>query len=142
MERIIVATDGSSGADRAVDVAAGLARRLDVELLILTVGGQFDAIDMRGLANAEPDLGSALDSAADQILATAVSRARRSGATSIRTSIAWGDPAEAIIDAARRETATMLVAGRRGRGRLAGLILGSVSQKLASLAACAVLIVP
>jgi nucleotide-binding universal stress UspA family protein len=36
----------------------------------------------------------------------------------------------------------MLVLGRRGRGRLAGLLLGSVSQKLASLAPCSVVIVP
>jgi nucleotide-binding universal stress UspA family protein len=142
MERIIVATDGSPGADRAIELAARLAHGLQVELFILTVGGEFDASDMRGLANAEPDLGSALDSAAEQILATASGRARRSGATAIRTSIAWGDPAETIIETARRENATMLVVGRRGRGRLAGLLLGSVSQKLASLAGCAVLVVP
>ncbi|MCR5943983.1 MULTISPECIES: universal stress protein [Brucella] len=32
--------------------------------------------------------------------------------------------------------------GRRGRGRLAGLLLGSVSQKLVSLAPCTVVVVP
>lgn len=142
MERIVVATDGSPGADRAVDLAATLALRLQVELLILTVGGEFGADDMRRLAHAEQDVGSALDSAAEQILVTAMKRARRAGATIIRTSAAWGDPAEAIIDTARRENAMMLVMGRRGRGRLAGLLLGSVSQKLTSLADCAVLIVP
>jgi nucleotide-binding universal stress UspA family protein len=54
----------------------------------------------------------------------------------------WGEPTEAIIDAVRREKADLLVVGRRGRSRLSGLLLGSVSQKLTSLAPCKVLVVP
>ena len=54
----------------------------------------------------------------------------------------WADPAEAIIEAARVGQADTIVIGRRGRGRLAGLLLGSVSQKVASLAPCIVTIVP
>ena len=54
------------------------------------------------------------------------------------------DPAEAIIEAARREHADAIIVGRRGRGRgqLAGLLLGSVSQKVVSLAPCTVIVVP
>lgn len=54
---------------------------------------------------------------------------------------AWGDPAETILECAR-EAVDLVVLGRRGRGRLAGLLLGSVSQKLVSLAPCAVMVVP
>jgi len=36
----------------------------------------------------------------------------------------------------------MIGVGRRGQGRLAGLLLGSVSQKLVSLAPCIVVVVP
>ena len=36
----------------------------------------------------------------------------------------------------------VIVVGRRGRGRLKGLLLGSVSQKLATLAPCVVIVVP
>ncbi len=53
-----------------------------------------------------------------------------------------GDPAECIIEASTRESADALVVGRRGRDQLAGLLLGSVSQKLANLAPCSTVIVP
>jgi len=55
---------------------------------------------------------------------------------------AWGDPGDAIIDAVQRSKADLLVVGRRGQSRLSALLLGSVSQKLASFAPCAVMVVP
>jgi nucleotide-binding universal stress UspA family protein len=56
------------------------------------------------------------------------------GVSQVAAHEGWGDPAETIIETARRENADAIVMGRRGRGRLAGLLLGSVSQKVASLA--------
>jgi nucleotide-binding universal stress UspA family protein len=53
-----------------------------------------------------------------------------------------GSPAEAIMDAADREGAALLVVGSRGRGRLESALRGSVSQELASRARCPVVIVP
>jgi hypothetical protein len=54
----------------------------------------------------------------------------------------WGDPAEVIIETAQRLRADTIVMGRRGRGRLAGPVLGSVSQKVASFAPSVVILVP
>lgn len=142
MPRIMVATDGSAGANRALDAGAMLARSMDAELVILTVGGNLSGAQVRQLASVEEDLSDALELAADQILSQAQKRALRNGALTVRLQTAWGDPAEAIIDVVEVEKADILVVGRRGRGRLSGLVLGSVSQKLASLAPCKVLIVP
>ena len=141
MRRIMVATDGSEGADRAVDLAAELAKAFGGELLIVTVGGNLSGEEMRQLERAEGNIGEALDMLADQILTAAKTRAERLG-ISIRLRSAWGDPAQSIIETAARESSDTLVVGRRGRGRLAGLLLGSVSQKIASLAPCTVVIVP
>jgi nucleotide-binding universal stress UspA family protein len=142
MRRIIVATDGSPGANRAIDMAAFFAKTSGADLIILTIGGNITGAQLRELADTAGDLSKTLEAAAKKILGQARKRALRIGARSIKLQTGWGDPAETIIDAVRREKADMLVVGRRGRGRLSGLLLGSVSQKLASLATCAVVVVP
>jgi nucleotide-binding universal stress UspA family protein len=142
MPRIIVATDGSPGANRAVDAAAKLAKVTGSDLVILTIGGNISGEDLRRLASAEGDLTETLETAANKILDHARKRARRRGVSAIKLQSGWGDPAEIIIDTIRRENPDLLVVGRRGRGRLSGLLLGSVSQKLTSLAPCKVMVVP
>jgi nucleotide-binding universal stress UspA family protein len=142
VRHIMVCTDGSEGSLRAVDAAARLAKAMDSELFILTVGGSLSGEELRRLARAEKDLGAALDAISDGILKQAKERARQSGISAIKTRAAWGDPAEVIIETARAEQMEAIVIGRRGRGRLAGLLLGSVSQKVASLASCNVIVVP
>ena len=49
--------------------------------------------------------------------------------------------AEAILEAAGRRQCDLIVMGTRGLGRLAGLLLGSVSQKVVQHAQCPVLLV-
>jgi nucleotide-binding universal stress UspA family protein len=53
----------------------------------------------------------------------------------------FGDPADAIISAARDRQADLIVVGSRGHGRLTGLLLGSVAQKVISLAHSAVAVI-
>lgn len=142
MRHVMVATDGSEGADRAIDAAAAIAKAMGSRLSILHVGGNLSSDEMRQLARAERDLGDALELLSNGILARAKDRARRLGVSSVDVQTGWGDPAEAIIDAIAREQVDAIVIGRRGRGRLAGLLLGSVSQKIASLAPCIVIVVP
>ena len=52
-----------------------------------------------------------------------------------------GDPAETILKVAKTRDIDLIVMGARGMGRLHGLLLGSTSQKVLSLAPCPVLIV-
>ena len=142
MQRIFVATDGSPGANRAVDAAARLANIAQAKLIILSVGDNVSGEQMRRLASSGGNLSEMLEAAANRTLARARQRALREGVASIELQTAWGDPAQAILDTVRRKKADLLVVGRRGRSRLSGLLLGSVSQKLASLAPCKVMVVP
>jgi nucleotide-binding universal stress UspA family protein len=52
-----------------------------------------------------------------------------------------GDPASTIVRVSEDLEADLIVMGRRGRGDLGGLLLGSVSHKVGHLAACAVMTV-
>jgi nucleotide-binding universal stress UspA family protein len=141
--KVLVATDGSESAMRAVEMAARLSSALGAKLVILTVSAPRLSAEERAEARRQGmSEGDALEGFWQQVLAEARAHAHRAGAADIEALCAVGDPAEQILEAARDPQIQMVVLGRRGRGRLAGLLLGSVSQKLAGLAPCAVVIVP
>ncbi|MDQ0393645.1 universal stress protein [Labrys monachus] len=145
MRGIMVATDGSDSANRAVDIAAELARMGGCALHIVNVASDLpeEALDQLKQNPAMDQLvGDAIEMRSRGVLAHARERASAKGVTDIQTRQAWGDVAEKVLEASAQAGADMLVVGRRGRGRLAGLLLGSVSQKLASLSPCAVVVVP
>jgi len=138
----MVATDGSSGADRAVDVAAEIARALSGNLLIVTVADSQAFEEAQQLVRTEGSVGDVVEALTTQTLTAAEARARHVGVSQIELRVGWGDVTRSLIDIAKDGPVDMIVVGRRGRGQLAGLLLGSVSQKLVSLAPCAVVVAP
>ncbi len=142
MRNIVVPTDGSAGANGAVDVAAELTKACSGKLFIVTIAGDIPWEEIRELERAGKNIGGALEGHSMEILNAAEKRAQRFGVTDIELQIGWGDPATSIIKIAAREAADTIVLGRRGRGRMAGLLLGSVARKVVSLAPCPVIVVP
>ncbi len=141
--RILLATDGSSSADHALDFAAALAVGMKASLIILTVVQSEidgDLLDLGRVERTGPY--EFLERAAAALLTRCRDRAAQLGSTDVECVRADGDPARSILAAADAHGAGLIVLGKRGRGRLEGLLLGSVSQKLVSLAPCPVAIVP
>jgi len=146
MDKILVAVDGSEPSMRAVALAAELAAKQGATLTLVAVVRQLERLDPALSAYAEsehirsPGVELPL-AAADNMLERARERATKAGAKRIAVDAPMGDPAEQIIDAAAAHKADLVVLGTRGHGRLRGLLVGSVAQKVVSHAPSPVLVV-
>jgi nucleotide-binding universal stress UspA family protein len=141
IENVMVAVDGSESSDRAIDVAAILTKAQKGKLVVVTVAAPTAAAVRREFQRIEGDAADLAETASQVILANAQQRAGWADVRA-RTIMLWGDPADAIIKAIVSEKVDAIVVGRHGQGQLAGLLLGSISQKLVSLSPCMVTVVP
>ena len=145
MNRILVATDGSEAADRAVDYSAHWAKADGAELLIVNVIGGYGLPDKVFMAFTHDQhiwLKEMLESQSAQALTTARDRARKAGVGTILLESRTGEVAQTIIEIAHEKRADAIVVGKRGAGRVAGVLLGSVSQKLVILSPLPLTVVP
>jgi nucleotide-binding universal stress UspA family protein len=147
LEKILVATDGSKNAERAVEAAADIARRSESELVILSVvmelvppvyspiGVDVPTVDYSAyLSRAETDAKKLVDDAVKSVQGK-VAKVRVVVLRSV-TSIA-----EAILEEASKENVNLIVVGTRGLGGFKKLLLGSVSSACVDHAQCSVLVV-
>lgn len=145
MKLIVAATDGSVGADRALKLAAELALMSHAVLHVVNVIDQFgpatESLECYSGTLRAPVV-DALEAISADILLKAKQRALAQGVKAIETETRTGPAAATILDIAKDEDADIIVIGKRGRGRVAGLLLGSVSQKVACEAFCPVVIAP
>lgn len=145
MRRILVATDGSAGADRAVDYAAQLAKTYAADLLITNVIGGYGlpgGVFRHFTHDQQVWLNELLASLSAELLNKARDRARDLGVSRIILESRPGDVASTIVTIAQEKSADVIVVGKRGTGQVSGLLLGSISQKLVSLAPLPTIVVP
>lgn len=137
-DRILLAVDGSENGMHAAQKAAELARTMKPTEFRIVVA--YSTIPMY---LGEPNLQFTIDTLkgdAEKVLQETVAEIGDLP-MEIHKEILEGDPAEAILKVADTRKSDLIVMGSRGLGRLAGLLLGSTSQKVVSHAKCPVLIV-
>jgi nucleotide-binding universal stress UspA family protein len=134
---IIAGTDGTDWGMTAVEWAAAEARRRGTPLRIVHAF-DWDWHESRfEIGTKYVDVAREL---ADAVAAEALDRAREVAPdVDVTTDTLLGHAAPRLLEAA--QGAELLVLGSRGRGGFAGLLLGSVSQRLATHAPCPVVVI-
>ena len=120
---VLVATDRSETAERAVGFAAEMAERYEAELLVLRV--------LIGTEVARGDAQADLDESVEML----PGERKRSAVVS------GDDPSDAIVEAARREKADVLVVGSVGMSGRREFLLRNVPNRVSHNAPCTVVIV-
>ena len=135
---IVLAVDGSESSDRAVKYAADLARESGARIVAVHVKEMLAGPRFAGPAHVDEDeMKSKIQGQVKELNDAGISAEVKMEAASLN-----GGPAPVITAAAAREKADVIVAGTRGHTVLAGVIVGSVAQRLLHLAPCPVLVVP
>lgn len=143
-DTLLVATDGSHAAEKAVAWAVEFAKRHDSRLIICTVTSG----TMVRLESAEPnppDVDVSLEDAGDRISAEALARAedvaQAAGVKYELDEIHGRNVAAAIAKEASAVGADHIIIGSTGMTQLATCVLGSVAQNVVHYAHCPVTVV-
>jgi nucleotide-binding universal stress UspA family protein len=142
IDSMLVATDGSDTAAKAVSEAADLAAGIGARVHVMTAYQPLRARVASG-KTVDPEVTDwhlAEDSKADSILDEARAALRLRGVEA-QPHARRGDPADAIIDLAEELGTDLIVVGNKGLSGARRFLLGSVPDKVSHHAPCSVLIV-
>jgi len=136
-EKILVAVDHSEISARVLDAARGLASLSHGEVWVLHLRER-EMMGKTGLMTS-----SESSDEATEAVATAVEALTQAGikAHGVVRDTGFGYAAREIVGDAREHAADVIIMGTRGRGDLAGLVLGSTAHKVIHLADRPVLVV-
>jgi nucleotide-binding universal stress UspA family protein len=141
-KRILLATDGSSASDKAIEQGLKLAKSVGAKVLGLTATEIWSAFEVSG-----PDGRARIEkfeevrkNAAEKVLTAVSIAAKEAGVACDTVHVPDQDPASAIVEVAKREGCDLIVMGSHGRRGFDRLLLGSQVQRVLTQASCPVLV--
>jgi nucleotide-binding universal stress UspA family protein len=126
VDKILVPLDGSILAEAALAKAATFAKDQPGATLVL-----LRAAEAATLPGADPTEAQVeVVREAEEYLASIADRLKREGVTKVETSVWYGKPASAIVEAAQFGKVDLIVMSTHGRSGVGRLILGSVAESV------------
>lgn len=121
-DAILVPTDGSPGAEAAIDDAVHIAAQNDATVHVVYVVDQIDA----GRLGEEPD---DIRDDANEVIGPVTEIVRDAG-LEVTEEVLEGTPDERIVEYARSNDIDMIVIGTHGKNGLSRVLLGSTAEKI------------
>ena len=138
MKKILVAHDGSKISNKALKMAVEIALRFEAELYVLSVVPELYLTELTDFDRQR--IVKALTEETHKTM-DKVRRSLASHSVEHKTLVRQGDPAEVILDTAKKMKINLIVTGSHGRHGATKFFLGSVSSKVLEHSHCPVLVV-
>ena len=144
-KHILIATDGSELAEKAVAHGVELAKHLKAKVTAVTVTESWDALSMAALAERnipDPvgDYEERMAASANRILWSVSEAAKKLGQPCSTIYVKDHHPADGILETARAQDCDLIVMASHGRRGLSKLLLGSQANKVVTLSPTPVLV--
>jgi nucleotide-binding universal stress UspA family protein len=129
---ILIATDGSDLATKAVEHGLALAKRICAKVTVLTATPSFHVLttDAQMIEDTHAQYDARMQAAAEKILAAVAQAALAAGVVCETVAVAHEHPYQAIIATADAKACDLIVMASHGRSGIAALILGSETVKV------------
>ena len=144
-KNVLVPTDGSELSAKTVKRAVQIAKAMKAKVTALHAypephtSVRYEYVGPFNLKNRR-DYASKYNATANSYLTTITKAANTAGVEADSVAMASDRPYEAIIKTAKRKKCDLIIMGSHGRSGVAGILLGSVTQKVLSHSTLPVLV--